>query len=72
MGGSSALHRPRGGTDSSPLECAHAHSMTVVAFTVPPGVRAGQQIVVEAPDGQRVPVQLPANTRPGQRMQVNV
>ena len=46
--------------------------MTVVAFTVPPGVRARQQIVVEAPDGQRVPVQLPANTRPGQRMQVNV
>ena len=49
-----------------------AHSMTVVVFTVPPGVRAGQQIVVQAPNGQRVTVQLPANTRPGQRMQVNV
>eukprot|EP01050_Picozoa_sp_SAG11_P011254 SAG11_NODE_1179_length_5597_cov_3.257184_2_plen_591_part_00 len=46
--------------------------MTVVVFTVPPGVRAGQQIVVQAPNGQRVTVQLPANTRPGQRMQVNV
>ena len=26
--------------------------MTVVVFTVPPGVRAGQQIVVQAPNGQ--------------------
>ena len=46
--------------------------MTVVVFTVTPGVRAGQQIVAQAPNGQRVPVQLPANTRLGQRMQVNV
>ena len=33
-------------------------AMTVVVFTVPPGVRAGQQIVVQAPNGQRVTVQL--------------
>ena len=33
---------------------------------------AGRRGVERAPDGQRVPVQLPANTRPGQRMQVNV
>ena len=46
--------------------------MTVVVFTVPPGVRAGQQIVVQAPNGQRVTVQLPPNTLPGQRMQVSV
>jgi len=46
--------------------------MTVVVFTVPPGVRAGQQIVVQAPNGQRVTVQLPPNTVTGQRMQVNV
>ena len=32
-------------------------AMTVVVFTVPPGVRAGQQIVVQAPNGQRVTVQ---------------
>ena len=43
-----------------------------VIFTVPPGVRAGQQIVVQAPNGQRVKVQLPPNTIPGQRMQVSV
>ena len=35
-------------------------AMTVVVFTVPPGVRAGQQIVVQAPNGQRVTVQLRA------------
>jgi hypothetical protein len=29
-----------------------------------------QQIVVQAPNGQRVTVQLPPNTRTGQRMQV--
>ena len=33
-------------------------AMTVVVFTVPPGVRAGQQIVVQTPNGQRVTVQL--------------
>lgn len=46
--------------------------MTVVVFTVPPGVHAGQQIVVQAPNGQRVTVQLPPGTQTGQRMQVNV
>jgi len=51
---------------------AEEAQMTVVVFTVPPGVRAGQQIVVQAPNGQRVTVQLPPNTLPGQRMQVSV
>ena len=43
-------------------------AMTVVVFTVPPGVRAGQQIVVQAPNGQRVTVQLRVQLPPRSRV----
>ena len=47
-------------------------SESVVAVTLPEGVRGGMKITVEAPDGRSVDFRLPNGVKPGQRVQVNV
>lgn len=41
-------------------------------FTIPHGVSGGQRIRIATPDGRNVDVNLPANARPGQKMQINL
>jgi len=45
-------------------------SQTVLEVTVPPGMSAGQQLVVQTPSGQQMAILLPPGVVPGQKLQV--
>ena len=44
----------------------------MMAVVIPPGVGPGQQMVVQAPNGQRIAVKVPAGVVAGQQIQVQV